>query len=139
MRYICCCLCVFCVTIRRPPRSTRTDTLFPCTTLFRSPGRSQPDPRLEADAAHLRRGHLERAPAATAVPGACLAASFRVHPGGGRRTGPGAPAAHAGATGGRRRDAARQSGNDLRCAIGRASLTYSVNHDALRPVVTPTL
>src|SRR3546814_11277759 len=22
--------------IRRPPRSTRTDTLFPCTTLFRS-------------------------------------------------------------------------------------------------------
>src|SRR3546814_3201267 len=26
--------------IRRPPRSTRTDTLFPYTTLFRSPGRS---------------------------------------------------------------------------------------------------
>src|SRR3546814_2558241 len=25
--------------IRRPPRSTRTDTLFPSTTLFRSPGR----------------------------------------------------------------------------------------------------
>src|SRR3546814_13957810 len=25
--------------IRRPPRSTRTDTLFPYTTLFRSPGR----------------------------------------------------------------------------------------------------
>src|SRR3546814_18251560 len=25
--------------IRRPPRSTRTDTLFPCTTLFRSLGR----------------------------------------------------------------------------------------------------
>src|SRR3546814_5521622 len=24
--------------IRRPPRSTRTDTLFPCTTLFRSRG-----------------------------------------------------------------------------------------------------
>src|SRR3546814_16014281 len=24
--------------IRRPPRSTRTDTLFPDTTLFRSPG-----------------------------------------------------------------------------------------------------
>src|SRR3546814_1797131 len=30
--------------IRRPPRSTRTDTLFPYTTLFRSPFR--PDPRL---------------------------------------------------------------------------------------------
>src|SRR3546814_17950492 len=27
--------------IRRPPRSTRTDTLFPYTTLFRSPRRRQ--------------------------------------------------------------------------------------------------
>src|SRR3546814_7809637 len=27
--------------IRRPPRSTRTDTLFPYTTLFRSPRRPQ--------------------------------------------------------------------------------------------------
>src|SRR3546814_9736679 len=27
---------VFCLMIRRPPRSTRTDTLFPYTTLFRS-------------------------------------------------------------------------------------------------------
>src|SRR3546814_13764439 len=27
--------------IRRPPRSTRTDTLFPYTTLFRSPAASQ--------------------------------------------------------------------------------------------------
>src|SRR3546814_13166939 len=27
--------------IRRPPRSTRTDTLFPYTTLFRSPGNSR--------------------------------------------------------------------------------------------------
>src|SRR3546814_11519126 len=31
--------------IRRPPRSTRTDTLFPYTTLFRSPGRSRADER----------------------------------------------------------------------------------------------
>src|SRR3546814_9310767 len=30
--------------IRRPPRSTRTDTLFPYTTLFRSPGCSRPPP-----------------------------------------------------------------------------------------------
>src|SRR3546814_14401048 len=29
-------LCVFLLMIRRPPRSTRTDTLFPYTTLFRS-------------------------------------------------------------------------------------------------------
>src|SRR3546814_1243484 len=29
--------------IRRPPRSTRTDTLFPYTTLFRSGGSSKPN------------------------------------------------------------------------------------------------
>src|SRR3546814_4743128 len=32
---------IFCLMIRRPPRSTRTDTLFPYTTLFRS----QADPQ----------------------------------------------------------------------------------------------
>src|SRR3546814_14792508 len=31
-------LTVFFLRIRRPPRSTRTDTLFPYTTLFRSTG-----------------------------------------------------------------------------------------------------
>src|SRR3546814_3459171 len=31
--------------IRRPPRSTRTDTLFPYTTLFRSTGRFSRRPR----------------------------------------------------------------------------------------------
>src|SRR3546814_21175475 len=31
-----CIFCVFFLMIRRPPRSTRTDTLFPYTTLFRS-------------------------------------------------------------------------------------------------------
>src|SRR3546814_7933462 len=30
------CECFFFLMIRRPPRSTRTDTLFPYTTLFRS-------------------------------------------------------------------------------------------------------
>src|SRR3546814_14205920 len=35
--YLCCLLhLVFFLMIRRPPRSTRTDTLFPYTTLFRS-------------------------------------------------------------------------------------------------------
>src|SRR3546814_19310808 len=44
---MCCCVCylmyvcrlryhLFFLMIRRPPRSTRTDTLFPYTTLFRS-------------------------------------------------------------------------------------------------------
>src|SRR3546814_12657360 len=32
----------FFLMIRRPPRSTRTDTLFPYTTLFRSPGHDAP-------------------------------------------------------------------------------------------------
>src|SRR3546814_6740198 len=32
----CCWFMFLCVMIRRPPRSTRTDTLFPYTTLFRS-------------------------------------------------------------------------------------------------------
>src|SRR3546814_18297985 len=31
----------FFLMIRRPPRSTRTDTLFPYTTLFRSPNRDE--------------------------------------------------------------------------------------------------
>src|SRR3546814_16627095 len=31
---------MFFLMIRRPPRSTRTDTLFPYTTLFRSTGRA---------------------------------------------------------------------------------------------------
>src|SRR3546814_9160593 len=31
-----CLVCVFFLMIRRPPRSTRTDTLFPYTTLVRS-------------------------------------------------------------------------------------------------------
>src|SRR3546814_17985734 len=39
--FLSCVLCVFChlfffLMIRRPPRSTRTDTLFPYTTLVRS-------------------------------------------------------------------------------------------------------
>src|SRR3546814_19797671 len=38
--------------IRRPPRSTRTDTLFPYTTLFRSPG-PVPDQILMRTGEHL--------------------------------------------------------------------------------------
>src|SRR3546814_2358854 len=34
--YVCTVLLFFFLMIRRPPRSTRTDTLFPYTTLFRS-------------------------------------------------------------------------------------------------------
>src|SRR3546814_11483283 len=35
---------VFFLMIRRPPRSTRTDTLFPYTTLFRAPAQGQDGP-----------------------------------------------------------------------------------------------
>src|SRR3546814_18240748 len=34
---VCALLCFFFLLIRLPPRSTRTDTRFPYTTLFRSP------------------------------------------------------------------------------------------------------
>src|SRR3546814_20559737 len=40
------CLYFFFLMIRRPPRSTRTDTLFPYTTLFRSPDDAVPAVRV---------------------------------------------------------------------------------------------
>src|SRR3546814_12562330 len=50
--------------IRRPPRSTRPDTLFPYTTLFRS----DPDRRLREHVQRLRAGiHRERG----ALPALC--------------------------------------------------------------------
>src|SRR3546814_2102421 len=83
--------------IRRPPRSTRTDTLFPYTTLFRSRGyvpdgffagrrgrspdlRLPPDrhPRESGDPVGLKREELA-AEAATAGVGAC-ALSRRKNP-----------------------------------------------------------
>src|SRR3546814_10263608 len=51
-----CCLFVFFLMIRRPPRSTRTDTLFPYTTLFRSPGSFVPPTVFKVDGI----GTLER-------------------------------------------------------------------------------
>src|SRR3546814_14326263 len=42
---------VFFLMIRRPPRSTRTDTLFPYTTLFRSMGRNLETPPASIDEA----------------------------------------------------------------------------------------
>src|SRR3546814_12835256 len=41
--------------IRRPPRSTRTDTLFPYTTLFRSLDTPAFEPRLHPEAAQPSR------------------------------------------------------------------------------------
>src|SRR3546814_5294600 len=45
----------FCLMIRRPPRSTRTDTLFPSTTLFRSLRRQRLEKRHGRE--HGRRRH----------------------------------------------------------------------------------
>src|SRR3546814_18777415 len=49
---------LFFLMIRRPPRSTRTDTLFPYTTLFRSKkkGDGDPSPSSRSAAADGRRG-----------------------------------------------------------------------------------
>src|SRR3546814_20637215 len=55
-------LVVFFLMIRRPPRSTRTDTLFPYTTLFRSDRRFDlQEPRWAQGVATRRRGRLPRA------------------------------------------------------------------------------
>src|SRR3546814_6501356 len=51
--------------IRRPPRSTRTDTLFPYTTLFRSPGVGVADPR------HLRQELDRESPPRLVLPERC--------------------------------------------------------------------
>src|SRR3546814_5082854 len=50
-------MCV-CLLIRRPPRSTPTDTLFPYTTLFRSPLLGRRDLRRQADEREGQPGHL---------------------------------------------------------------------------------
>src|SRR3546814_20780919 len=56
-----------CLMIRRPPRSTRTDTLFPYTTLFRSCG----GPR-------RFRGRTERAAGAARATQCRAAAAYRI-------------------------------------------------------------
>src|SRR3546814_18129889 len=51
----------FVIMIRRPPRSTRTDTLFPYTTRFRSPRRGQRADVLHRTLRFLGRAHEQRA------------------------------------------------------------------------------
>src|SRR3546814_2855767 len=64
-----CLYLLFFLMIRRPPRSTRTDTLFPYTTLFRSPPAGAARPHLVIDSPlssteergrALARGNLSR-------------------------------------------------------------------------------
>src|SRR3546814_17106393 len=56
---MCCFVCFVFLMIRRPPRSTRTDTLFPYTTLFRSIKEELDRMRIELDGAR-RAGDLAR-------------------------------------------------------------------------------
>src|SRR3546814_12035917 len=77
--------------IRRPPRSTRTDTLFPYTTLFRSQRHAagRPAARRGGDRTPARRprpdrrrpGVHRRPPAGTAAPGDRLIATDSYPPG----------------------------------------------------------
>src|SRR3546814_18952627 len=71
--YICKLVFYFFLMIRRPPRSTRTDTLFPYTTLFRAnDGAEYANRKAKADPVRDRRRHwrdpridlLHRAPPA---------------------------------------------------------------------------
>src|SRR3546814_8027125 len=52
--------CFFFLMIRRPPRSTRTDTLFPYTTLFRSHGGVDRAVVADADPPHAATRGLEK-------------------------------------------------------------------------------
>src|SRR3546814_15229327 len=53
--------------IRRPPRSTRTDTLFPYTTLFRSPAATSAEPGREVAAQRGQLSALSRGAGAARV------------------------------------------------------------------------
>src|SRR3546814_12984686 len=60
----------FFLMIRRPPRSTRTDTLFPYTTLFRSAERGERRRGGQGVAGRDSRGRPRLHPPHRAVPGA---------------------------------------------------------------------
>src|SRR3546814_2871243 len=70
-----CVYCFFFLMRRRPPRSTRTDTLFPYTTLFRSWARPEVDPKAVAPECAPTRPCCNRAG------GALLEAAAGVEPG----------------------------------------------------------
>src|SRR3546814_10862768 len=55
---------------RRPPRSTRTHTLVPYTTLFRSPAPDRPPDHAPAPAPQGKRGWVSTLPCAPAKAGA---------------------------------------------------------------------
>src|SRR3546814_16260636 len=94
----------FILMIRRPPRSTRTDTLFPYTTLFRSPGRRLlyregrprpfPDGPAPAPPREFARPRHEPAPAPQSRRSGEYPLRCARHPGAGSLPIPRAPARH---------------------------------------------
>src|SRR3546814_2642240 len=67
---------VFCVVMRlRPPRSTRTDTLLPYTTLFRSRGRHARHHAVVGRSSKQRRWRFSTPPAASGATATCPAAT----------------------------------------------------------------
>src|SRR3546814_2509030 len=104
---------------RRPPRSTRTDTLFPYTTLFRSYGRARGRAREQAgcagELARGRGGYLRFSVARRAVErGVRTARTIGRQPAGAMGLRPARPVDHADRAGPRAtriaRDAARKIG-----------------------------
>src|SRR3546814_17853947 len=77
-------LCFFFLMIRRPPRSTRTDTLFPYTTLFRSRHRGPGLQAVRLDRIDRDPDLAGRRPSADADDGG-LHAQCQTAPGTGRR------------------------------------------------------
>src|SRR3546814_16987941 len=97
--------------IRRPPRSTRTDTLFPYTTLFRS-GPAAPDAAYDGG---LQRGHGGGLGQRRGALSRCLAAGGEPTPEavrGGARLRPVSP---------RQRQADADAGSPPPLQLGRAS------------------
>src|SRR3546814_9015313 len=86
---VCCVVLFFFLMIRRPPRSTRTATLFPYTTLFRSAGAHPRAPHAASRAARRepaasrpqpRRGRGgSDGPGAQAAPGALTSERSEEH------------------------------------------------------------
>src|SRR3546814_14797568 len=64
--------------IRRPPRSTRTDTLFPYTTLFRSQAADRSQPEFDFDDDATPNASARKPAAKSSAPEAAAAAAVAV-------------------------------------------------------------
>src|SRR3546814_5863472 len=78
---------IYFLMIRRPPRSTRTDTLFPYTTRFRSPESDAGHPADARGDRSLDDGAAARSPAVAACVARRLPGDSRARKEGGRRRG----------------------------------------------------